>query len=369
MNFKRYKIYTTKKISALIYNLRKIFNFSYFSRYNFIQIFKFGKFNLDFIKKIKIKKNNVLFIHLPLSIIFFAFIYLAIPILYDYKETNIEKKICKNKDIECLIKGKISYRFYPTPRIKIKNIEVVEANNKKNILIKAEEIIIKLSFKNLLVKDKHKFKKIEVKKYEINLDLKNLEKYQSAIVKKKTFLPIKFKKGKITFYDTNDYAASIKNANANFIYKNDLLKINIKGNTFDESIHINLNSEKIENEQITNISLKMPSLDFAIKSEILKNEKDKNITNGNILIKKNDNKIGAIFIFEDNKINIIKSNIGNSFISGNLKGEIILLPFFIFNLDADLNSVNFKRLYNSFLFLEENKKNDLFKINKKVKGK
>ena len=56
-------------------------------------------------------------------------------------------------------------------------------------------------------------------------------------------------------------------------------------------------------------------------------------------------------------------------ISGNLKGEIILLPFFIFNLDADLNSVNFKRLYNSFLFLEENKKNDLFKINKKVNGK
>ena len=387
MNFKRYKIYTVKKkISYLISNLAKNFRFADFIKYNFKKTYKFiktnkfnitkltqylslNKYNFNFIKKTKIKSNRFIFLHLPLSIIFFGFLYLAIPTLYNYKKVNIEKRICKNKKIECLIKGKISYKFYPTPRIKIKDIVVNDIDNKKNFIIKAEEIIIKLSFKNLLDKEKHEFKKIEIKNYETNLNLNSFKKYKDIILERKYFLPTIFKNGKIILYDKDDYVASISNGSINFSYKNELLKTKIKGKFLEEAIYINLKSKKIEKEQITNLSLKMPNFNFSIKSELLNNEKNKDIINGNVLIKKNDNKIAVIFNYKDNKINIINSNLGNSFISGKLKGEIVLTPFFIFNLDANLNTVNFKRLYNTFLYLEKNKKNTLFKINRKINGK
>ena len=52
-----------------------------------------------------------------------------------------------------------------------------------------------------------------------------------------------------------------------------------------------------------------------------------------------------------------------------MKGNIILLPYFEFDLDINLNSINFTRLYNYFLSLDENKQKDLFKINNKINGK
>jgi len=387
MNFKRYKIYTVKKkISSLISNLGKNFRFADFIKYNFKKTYKFikinkfnitkltqyfslNKYNFNFIKKTRIKSNRFIFLHLPLSIIFFGFLYLTIPTLYNYNKINIEKKICKNKNIECLIKGKISYRFYPTPRIKIKDIEVNEIDNKKNFIIKAEEVIIKLSFKNLLAKEKHKFKKIEINNYETNLNLNSFKKYKDIVIEKKYFVPTIFKNGKIMLYDMDDYVASISNGNINFSYKNELFKTKIKGKFLEEAIYINLKSKKIKKEQITNISLKMPNFNFSIKSKLINNEKNKHIINGNVLIIKNDNKIAVIFNYKDNKINIINSNLENSFLSGKLKGEIVLSPFFLFNLDANLNTVNFKKLYNTFLSLEKNKTNTLFKISKKINGK
>jgi hypothetical protein len=387
MDFKRYKIYTVKKkVSSLIYNLRKNFRFGDFIRYNFKKIYraiKFNKFdsskliqyfslkiyNFNFIRKNRTKGSNFIFFHLPLSIIFFGFLYLSIPALYNYDEKKIANTICKNKNIECLIKGKVGYRFYPTPRIKIKDIEVKEIDSKKNFIIKAEEVIVKLSFKNLLVKEKQKFKKIEIKNYEANLNLNNFKKYKDIVIKKNYILPANFKNGKITVYDIDGYVANISNGNINFTLENKLLKTKVKGKFLEETIYINLNSEKFKREQVTKISLKMPSLNFSIKSELLNKEKSKETTSGNFLIKKNDNKIAVIFTHKDNKINIIKSNLGNSFISGKLMGEIVLLPFFLFDLDIHLNNVNFKRLYNAFLSLEKNKKSTLFKINKKINGK
>ena len=35
---------------------------------------------------------------------------------------NIEHLICKNQNIECEIRGEVNYNFYPTPRIKIKDL-------------------------------------------------------------------------------------------------------------------------------------------------------------------------------------------------------------------------------------------------------
>ena len=54
---------------------------------------------------------------------------------------------------------------------------------------------------------------------------------------------------------------------------------------------------------------------------------------------------------------------------GELEGKITLLPYFNFNLDLNLNSINFTKLYNYFLALDEKNQKNLFKINKKINGK
>ena len=81
--------------------------------------------------------------------------YLFIPTFYSYDEADIKKVICEKKNIECLIKGKVNYSFYPTPRIKIKDLIIRDSSKKKNTIITVSDAAIKISFKNLLAKIQH----------------------------------------------------------------------------------------------------------------------------------------------------------------------------------------------------------------------
>ena len=110
----------------------------------------------------------------------------------------------------------------------------------------------------------------------------------------------------------------------------------------------------------------MSGLNLLTKANFFNYEKDKDAINGNILIKKDKYKFTGIFGYKDNEITINKSNLRNTFLNGKLEGKIRLLPYFNFNLDLSLNSLNFTKLYNYFLTLD---KKNLFKINKKINGK
>ena len=140
INFKRYKFSTVLKylntlsrnffkifkfISNENYNFRKIFRYFQFRKFNNINIIKYLKlknYNINLIKKLNFFSNKFFIVHLPVSIIFFGFLYLAIPTFYSYDKTYIEKKMCANQNVQCLIRGEINYKFYPTPRIKIKDL-------------------------------------------------------------------------------------------------------------------------------------------------------------------------------------------------------------------------------------------------------
>ena len=397
-NFKRYKfstvlknIYTIRDKSLKFFkftDFRKIYNYIDIRRYiditryidirryinirrldftKIIQYLKSKRYYIYRIKRINFATNKFLFFHLPLSVIFFAFLYLFIPTFYSYDKSSIEAQICKNKDIECLIRGEVNYIFYPTPRIKVKHLIINDFFEKKNTLITAEDVAIKLSIKNLLVKNKHLFKKIEINNFEINFNLKNLKKYNNIFKQKINFIPIVFKKGQIILLDRKNYIATINNANFNLEFQ-DFNEIILKGKFLDDTVYINLNNKKIDNKKSTNIIFKMSDLNFLSKISFSNSEKDKNIINGNILIKRNKNKFNAIFDYKDNEIIINKSNLKNSFADGKLEGQIKFLPYFDYNLDLSLKSINFTRLYNHFLVLESKNKKKLFKINNKLNG-
>ena len=117
INIKRYKFSTvTRSLANLLdsildflkfINFKKIYNYIYDIKYNLKNFSKKlhpRNYNLTiFIKKIRIKKNNFISLHIPIFIIFFGFLYFAIPIFYNYDKSNITKAICKNKNIDCEI--------------------------------------------------------------------------------------------------------------------------------------------------------------------------------------------------------------------------------------------------------------------------
>ena len=401
INFKRYKFSTIfKNINFRRYNFSEIFKYVDFRRLDFKKVYKYlyfiridlkkvykyfnirrfdftkfskylnpNTYDISSIKNIDFISSKFLLIHLPASIVFFGFLYLFIPTFYNYDKSSIENLICKNKNIKCVVRGEVNYNFFPTPRIKIKDLVINGFAGKKNTLLTAEYAAVKLSFKNLLTKDKHEFKKINLNNYEVNFDLANLKKYKNIYTKKNNFLPINFVKGKIIFFNENNYVATINDVNLNLILEEYSKEAVLKGKFLNDDIYISLDSKKINGKPSTDIILKMSGLNFLTKANFYNYEKDKDAIHGNILIRKDKYRFTGFFGYKDNEITISKSNLKNIFLDGKLEGKIKLLPFFNFDLDLSLNSLNFTKLYNNFLALDEKDQKKLFKINKKINGK
>jgi len=149
----------------------------------------------------------------------------------------------------------------------------------------------------------------------------------------------------------------------------DSIDIKLKGVFLEDKLSVVLNSEKINNKNFTNITLKMADLNLLTEVNLngsLLNNDDKS---GTLLVKQRKNTITSFFDYKDNKLSISKSNISNNFFNGKLDGNIVFLPFFDFDLNINLNSIYFTKLYKYFLSLDEKVQQDIFKINSKINGK
>ena len=102
---------------------------------------------------------------------------------FNYDKSKLENTICKDLNIKCSIQGKINYSFYPSPRIKIKDLIIQDFVDKKKTFGKIENVAIKLSFYNLSNKNKLNFTKIELQNAEINFDLSKLKEYKNFFKK------------------------------------------------------------------------------------------------------------------------------------------------------------------------------------------
>ena len=362
-----------KSIKFIIYDFLKIYKLIDPRRLDFKKVYKYLDIKrYDFYrinKKINLTNYKYVPIYFVVFVIFMGFVYVVIPKFYSYDKSKIAKTVCINQNVECLIKGKVYYSFYPTPRIKIKDLIINDLFEKKDTLVTVKNTAIKLSIKNLLVKEKHKFKKIKFNNFEINLNSKNFKEYKNIFIKKINLIPITFAKGQIIFFDGKNYVATINNANLYLKFMQDSIDVILKGKFLNDDIYVNLNSKVVDSKSFTDIILKMSNINFLTKVNFINSEKDKNIRNGNLLIKKGKNRITAVFDYKDNELVINKSNLRNTFLDGKLVGKITFLPYFNFNLDINLNSINFTRLYNYLLALDAKKQKNLFKINNKINGK
>ena len=108
LNFRRYnfsKIY--KFIDLKRYNFSKVYKYIDLRGLNFDKIYKYFDIRrLDFYeksKKIILINYKYFSIYIVVFLFFTGIIYLIIPTFYNYDKSKIEKTICKNKNIECLI--------------------------------------------------------------------------------------------------------------------------------------------------------------------------------------------------------------------------------------------------------------------------
>ena len=128
-----------KSIKFIINEFLKIYKsidlrrsgFKKFYKHLDIRRYDFYKIN----KKITLTKYKYATIYFVVFAILMGFVYLIIPKFYSYDKLKIAKTVCNNQNVECLIKGKIYYSFYPTPRIKIKDLIINGHFKKKDTLV------------------------------------------------------------------------------------------------------------------------------------------------------------------------------------------------------------------------------------------
>ena len=162
IDFKKYNFFRIYRYSELKrYNLSRIYRYLDFRRYNFSRIYRY----------LNIKKYKYVPAYVVCAVVFAAFIYLNIPMFFNYDKSKLENTICKNLNIKCSIQGKINYSFYPSPRIKIKDLIIQDFVDKKKTLGKIENAVIKLSFYNLSNKSKLNFVKIDLQNAKNNFEL------------------------------------------------------------------------------------------------------------------------------------------------------------------------------------------------------
>ena len=338
------------------YSFFRVIRYFNIKRYNYSKIYKFFVIN----------KYKYVVIYISSFLLLLILIYFSIPLFFTYEKTKFESLICKGLNVECSIRGKISYSFIPSPRIKINNLVIKDFINTKKTLGNIENVAIKISLYNLTKKNNLDFTSIEFENAKINLDFHELKKYQNFLKNKFNSKPIKLSKGEINLLDDANSIGTIKDINLKYKKSKKIDDIILNGNFLDENIYIRLKNKNKKNESSSIFILKF--LDIKTKVDIFKSDLNKNSKSGNFSFKKNKNKISSIFDYKNNQIFFKQSNIRNDFLDGKFSGVLKILPYFDFSLNVDLNGINFNRLYTSLLQLNENDRKNLFRINKKING-
>ena len=360
-----YKIITKKEF--IFFKPHKDFNFK---KINFTRIYKDTYYNIYiYFKNLKrkiIKANRYFLFYFLIFTTLAVLIYSSVPIFYEFDKKYIQDLACKDANIKCEIKGKINYTIFPSPRIKVRDLEIKDIANTSNTLVKIPNVELTVSFSKLLKKDEINIKNIKIDKGIINFNLDHINFYKEFFQQKSFPKPINFKNGKIIFFEEKHNVASVENLNLVYKINKNSNKIVLKGDFLGDKLNVVLKNNKKENLQRI-FEVKLPGLNIFSKGKIFKPSNSKKTLNGNILIKNFKNRITGFFEYEKGKILFKKASIRSNFLDGSFVGSISFLPYFNFDLDFELDSLNFTKFQTSIVNLDKNK-NPFFEINNKLNG-
>ncbi len=93
------------------------------------------------------------FIFYVFSFIFLTlFIYLGIPFFFDYKnnQSDLERKIFENFDLNLNFTSRVKYNIFPSPRLNLKNVEILSFSKSSENIGSVKKVILKIPFKKLV---------------------------------------------------------------------------------------------------------------------------------------------------------------------------------------------------------------------------
>ena len=313
------------------------------------------------------KHKNFLFYVLSF-ICFTLFVYLAIPFFFNYSnfKSTLEDKIFLNFGTKVSISGDIHYQFLPSPRLKIKNLKVKDYINKKKHIGKIDTIVVHVPFKKLVRLKKIDFEEIEVIKSDIIIDYENLGLYKNFFKEKFKSKPVKFLNSKLTIRDNNKKIFSLTNINSNFNSSENLDEVKLTANFLSDKISINFQNKHKKTKPLKIILVKLDDIKLNLRLDLSSDNENRPI--GGFDIKYLNNRFEGDYIYQDSKIKLLPSNFSNPYIKGIAQGKIEIKPFLYFNLQAEVDKLNFKNIFKDIENLDSKEQTQLFVPHKSING-
>ncbi len=311
------------------------------------------------------------FVFYVFSFIFLTlFIYLGIPFFFDYKnsQSDLEKKIFENFDLNLSFTSKVKYNIFPSPRLNLKNVEILSFSESFKNIGSVKKIILKIPFKRLVSLKKIDFDSIELIDAVINIETSEINNFKNYLNDKAREKPIQLTKSKINLLDKTKLLFNIDIEKLRISGKGLFNKLDLRGRIFNTKIKINYQNKNFNKNSEKNVEIWLPEIGLNSKLSINPDKKNNETIYGKVNIFFPGNQIYLDYILRNKIFNISNSRLTNNYFKGQLFGDLILFPFSTFDLKLDIDLLKFKNILNS-RFINNNKfLSQLIPLNKKVNG-
>ena len=291
------------------------------------------------------KKNNYIFktkkiyeiiLYLLLFIVIIFFSYFSIPKFFNYSPQLIEKSFKINNDINIQNISKISYKMFPTPRLKVFGSNF---NLKENALeIDESEIDIILNPINILNYKILDYDKLIIKNGSTKFNINNINKLLNYFKTNK--LKIFLKENNLVFVNNEKNLFKINNSTTEIKNVNNGRQLSINGIFLNHKIIFSLDKQLKDG---SNIIIEIPELGI-LSNIFLENKNNLDSFNGLINFEVLNNFFQFNFTKEKN-IKINKGFIKNNLINSSFEGEVEFKPNFFLNLTFEPRILNMEKLF------------------------
>jgi hypothetical protein len=311
------------------------------------------------------------FVFYVFSFIFLTlFIYLGIPFFFDYKnnQSDLEKKIFENFDLNLSLISEVKYNIFPSPRLNLKNVEIISFSEGSKSIGSVKRVILKIPFKRLASLKKLDFDSIELIDAVINIKTSEINNFKNYLNNRAREKPIQLTKSKINLLDKKKLLFNIDIKKLRISGKSLFNKLDLKGRIFDTKIEINYQNKNFNKNSEKNVEIWLPEIGLNSKLSINPGKKNNETIYGRVSVFFPNNKIYLNYILRNKIFNVSSSRLTNNYFKGQLFGDLILFPFSIFDLKLDIDLLKFQNILNS-KFINNNKfLSQLIPFNKKING-
>ncbi len=312
------------------------------------------------------------FIIYVFSFIFLTlFIYLGIPFFFDYKNNKsfLEKKIFENFGLIINLSSNVKYNIFPSPRLNLKNVEILNFSETSMNIGSAKKIILKIPFNKLISLKTLDFDSAEIINAVINIktsEINDFKKYLNNLQHKKA---IQLKKSRINLLDKKKLLFNVDLKKIRISNNSLFSKLDLKGQIFNTKIKINYRKKNSNKNSGGNVVVSLPEIGLNIKLSINSGKENNENVHGRASVLFPNNKIYLDYVLNNKVLNISSSRLINNYFKGELFGDLFLFPFSTFDAKLDISLLKFKSILSS-RFIKNNKLlSQLVPFNNKINGK